>query len=746
MRLHPTGFPTIPLLLVALALGAFGPPALAQNLLVNGDFTLSDGQGGAAGWAPYTFPGDTGGTARQVTPGYRTHSAVLLSETHATSIFGFFAQPVDASALPGPELLFSCYYRTEGDPGAQVSLVGFPGKFLPKEWASPYMQSEALYVPPAKDWSLLTWRFRALPGVHDLVLIFRLGGQGKLALSSCALRPYPGEVSVEVPQAGVVDNPPTRRQVALSLANAADKEKSLQITLLALAAGRPPVTVTATTRVPAGQTQPLRLTYAYDYHLAHTLRVLVQDAQNGDIYEQRDVPVPGLISAYFLAPAFRNMLLSGLPTPKLIVAGAANVAPEARGQLSVSAALMDAGSKNVFSPGDAPAGQYRLELDTPALVSGEHLVRVTARLGAAEQVIDLPLHDLPAGAAQVGYDDHMRLWANGKPVLPRGLYGATSAADVQAAAAAGFNFVVAPSARASYEVQAAAAQTGLGVVVSAFSLQGDFWQRLQDKWAASPSALGWLTYARPDWRSLDPGEVTGLYDALGKFSPTLPIFETLASPSRGQYYAGGADILVAWSMPVPNSPVRALGEMVTALQQAGEGRKPVWAIIQAAGAGRYDDEHLGTGKPGRPPTAAEMNALAYLALVHGAQGLLWYSLDISGYSGAQDYRLTRDAPDLWAAMPRLNLQLKWLAPMLLDGTREALPSVGGIELARWKYAGGTYVIAVNPSERGAVMPLPAFAPGAHVQVLFEDRLLEADKDGALQDSFVPFGVHVYVVG
>ncbi|NLO73938.1 MAG: hypothetical protein GX100_07515 [candidate division WS1 bacterium] len=737
---------TRPVYAIALALLALALPGGAEDLLVNGNFALSDGQGGVAGWSVWALPGDTSGGVQQVSPGFRSPKAVVVSATRSPALFGLFSRPVNVSALPGEELLFSCYYRTEGEPGAQLSLVGFSEPFLPNEWRTPYLQSESQWIPASRDWSLLSWRFRILPGVRDLVVIFRMRAAGKLYLSQAALRSYPAEVTVGVEQAGVVENPPSRRLVALRITNNDQQEKHLQVTAIAQAPERSPVQATSTVRLAAGQTVPVRLTYAYDYREAHSLRVLVQNGVSGEIYEQRDLPVPGMISASFVSPAFRDTLLPGLPTPRLVITGALNVTPEQRSKLSVSAQLMEAGARDIFQAVEAPPGQFRLEAETPPLISGEYMVRIRGRLGNHEQVIDLPLHYLAAGAGQVGYDERLRLWTQGQPTFARGLYGVVSAADVEAAAAAGFNLIVAPSVRASYDVQEAAVKAGLGVVVSASSLEGDFWRRLQNKWGTSPAARGWLTYARPDWRKVSPLEVCGLYDALGHLSPALPILTTLASPSRAQYYVPGADILVAWSMPVPDSPLRALGDLISYLHESAEGRKPVWAIIQACGSGRYDDDHMNPQPPGRPPTAAEMRALTYLALVRGAQGLIWYSMGVPGYAGTQDYRLPQDAPELWGAMGEVNLQLRWLTPMLLEGTREALPAMEGLELARWQYAGAEYVIAVNTTDRGRVTPLTLFSPKTSVQVLFEDRALEADGDGAIQDSFAPFGVHIYVAG
>jgi hypothetical protein len=140
-----------------------------------------------------------------------------------------------------------------------------------------------------------------------------------------------------------------------------------------------------------------------------------------------------------------------------------------------------------------------------------------------------------------------------------------------------------------------------------------------------------------------------------------------------------------------------------------------------------------------------MQALAYLALVRGADGLMWYS-----YSSPDEdnpHPLPQSDPALWAALITLNQNLHWLTPVLLDGTRTPLPSVSGgaVELARWHYQDADYLIAVNTGANGVVTPLRLGAPRALCPVMFEDRAVQADADGDVQEVFAPFGVHVYVV-
>jgi hypothetical protein len=306
--------------------------------------------------------------------------------------------------------------------------------------------------------------------------------------------------------------------------------------------------------------------------------------------------------------------------------------------------------------------------------------------------------------------------------------------------------VIVPWTRASTDLRETAVKDHLGVVVSGTSDAEDFWVHLQEKWGTSPACLGWLPCSRPDLRAYAPAAVGTLYDQIAHLSPTEPVLEPLASPSLARYYAGAADILVAWSLPVPHSPLRALGEMVQALRDCAGDSKPVWAVIQAQGGGAFHDEPLGPAATGRAPTPAEMQALAYLALVRGADGLMFYS-----YSPPEEDTpnpLPRANPALWAALVTLNQNLRWLTPVLLDGTRTPLPpaSGGAVELARWHYQDADYVIAVNTGANGVVTPLRLGVPHALGPVMFEDRAVQADADGDVQEVFAPYGVHVYVVG
>jgi len=147
--------------------------------------------------------------------------------------------------------------------------------------------------------------------------------------------------------------------------------------------------------------------------------------------------------------------------------------------------------------------------------------------------------------------------------------------------------------------------------------------------------------------------------------------------------------------------------------------------------------------------------MTYLALMHGAKGLIYYAYDIPSYPGTRAFQLPQDAPELWQAMAPLNRELQWLAPVILEGRRALLPPAaqGDLELATWEYDEGLYVVAVNTSDQALIchFEVPA-AAGKTLQVMFESRPtsanavkpLPATTNGSFQDSFTPHEVHIYI--
>ncbi|MHB8899379.1 MAG: carbohydrate binding domain-containing protein [Thermoguttaceae bacterium] len=158
--------------------------------------------------------------------------------------------------------------------------------------------------------------------------------------------------------------------------------------------------------------------------------------------------------------------------------------------------------------------------------------------------------------------------------------------------------------------------------------------------------------------------------------------------------------------------------------------KPIWVGLQA---------YKKPGLSGRYPTPAEYRAQAWLALIHGARGLMWYGGSVTG--GA--FLNPTDAH--WAELKQLAGQLRDLAPVLMSPSQAV--TVGPTDLpvdAAIKRANGRVVLlAVNrgPEACTARLEVGELAAGT-VRVLGENRDVEVEA-GLLSDRYEAYGAHAY---
>jgi len=160
--------------------------------------------------------------------------------------------------------------------------------------------------------------------------------------------------------------------------------------------------------------------------------------------------------------------------------------------------------------------------------------------------------------------------------------------------------------------------------------------------------------------------------------------------------------------------------------------KPLWVGMQA-----YVPDVPG----GRLPTEAEFRCLAYIAVVNGAKGLLYYM----GGSAGQMKGCGGDRP--WGYLQTLVPEIHSLIPVLITPT--APEKVGVMPAERpvstlLKALDGHYtLIVVNRGNTPCDLTISNASLGAKpVEVLFENRTANSES-GALNDHFEGYEVHVY---
>ncbi|MEN6302358.1 MAG: hypothetical protein ABFD96_06515 [Armatimonadia bacterium] len=185
--------------------------------------------------------------------------------------------------------------------------------------------------------------------------------------------------------------------------------------------------------------------------------------------------------------------------------------------------------------------------------------------------------------------------------------------------------------------------------------------------------------------------------------------------------------------------IRGMKNVQEAWKAAGR-VTPVWAIIQ-------DFEGWGWA---RFPTDAEERCMVYLAIIHGAQGMTWYT-----YAYRDDKHGAPWDKKVWAYLKGIATELSSLSgPLTAEAPKEvakgevvAGPALGDLEypslnLRLLRHEGAWYLLAANSAEAPikARMTVPGLKGEA--EVVFEGRKVMA-TGGKIVDEFGPLAVHVY---
>jgi hypothetical protein len=177
-------------------------------------------------------------------------------------------------------------------------------------------------------------------------------------------------------------------------------------------------------------------------------------------------------------------------------------------------------------------------------------------------------------------------------------------------------------------------------------------------------------------------------------------------------YAKQTDYTVIQWYPTPSLALRTTAEHIEYVKTL-IGKQPFVYAYQIAGYQpmRYREQQ-------REPTAVEVRAATYLAIIHGASGVsLWsYSQGVAdnsrhGFAERDDaWYCVRDSPAFYAGLRRVGLDIKRTSPLLLS-PRSATTAVSDnpeVECAIWDVngtlPGGEYLVCVNVADE----PSPYF--------------------------------------
>ncbi len=163
--------------------------------------------------------------------------------------------------------------------------------------------------------------------------------------------------------------------------------------------------------------------------------------------------------------------------------------------------------------------------------------------------------------------------------------------------------------------------------------------------------------------------------------------------------------------------------------------KPIWVGIQAYKKPNRTD--------GRFPTPTEYRAQAYLSIIHGAKGLMYYVGSGSGGNGI----LNKPDEGNWNYLKELVKELRSLEDVIMSPNANqqirVLSEDAPVSALLKKTARGYVLLAANrsPNTVRARFELDPSVP-VTAEVLFEDRTAELLQN-VLEDTFTPLGVHLY---
>jgi hypothetical protein len=238
------------------------------------------------------------------------------------------------------------------------------------------------------------------------------------------------------------------------------------------------------------------------------------------------------------------------------------------------------------------------------------------------------------------------------------------------------------------------------------------------------------TYA--NWKSIDPSRAVSI-----NFVGALNQYDLKTGESGTawyQKYCAGADWLSADTYPLNNGgSISDVGVMLDKLRSF-DATKPRFAFIES---GDYDTTNGTT-----PPTADQFRGEVWEAVVHGARGISYFSVRVSG-----GFLWDMTPADVAQEMTKQDATLTALGPVLQGAINPAGVSASAaspLEVA-WRVAssGGKYVIVLNQSAMARTGTVTVSGSSATSASVYGESRTVPVTSGAITDSFGAYAVHIY---
>ncbi|MBE3577967.1 MAG: hypothetical protein IMX00_09805 [Limnochordales bacterium] len=397
--------------------------------------------------------------------------------------------------------------------------------------------------------------------------------------------------------------------------------------------------------------------------------------------------------------------------------------------------------------------EWQFEYPAGRLAEGEYYL--AARLVASDGVVaghaaELVVCDASV-ASVVKIGDDLTTLVNDELFFPIGTYHVAST-DLGLIKELGFNFVVSPLVSSQLdlpkllEFMNEAERHGLKVLIEYSELVRNQRQMFTDIASLTsalrfhPATLGYYLVDEPG-AGVSEDDMRKGYYAIKAADRLHPVFVLEVTASFFELHSRWTDIFSTDPYVIGShvDDIAGVGRATRQALAATRYTKPVWTAIQAHRA-------PSAGSTNRWPTPDELRAMSYLALNHGAKGLIFYGYGDSLDGWGSGFKFNKELMDFF---PRLNRELAEMGPRyLLDsayGFAWASTEADGIDVRLIGSDGQFFVVAVNCTNREITADIQLdglpYVPSL-VTVEYESRAVRVEE-GKIRDHFAPFAVHVY---
>jgi hypothetical protein len=248
----------------------------------------------------------------------------------------------------------------------------------------------------------------------------------------------------------------------------------------------------------------------------------------------------------------------------------------------------------------------------------------------------------------------------------------------------------------------------------------------------SPSLLGWYLMDEPEEHQAKPEDVRKAYVDFKVKEKDHPIGITHNQRIGPPTYKGASDFTMTDVYPVTAKrdwPLKAVGDYTSATREVHGESWPTFTFVQTFGGPDTD------GGLWAQPTPSQVRFMAFNALVHRANGILYFS------------HWPR-APITWSSIRDLNRDIRRIVPWLIAEGEEVKATVDNlaIEVRARKVGSSWIVIATNTEPKGAMATFTVPQIGDLALTLPYENRVTKTKNGAWRENFDAHEAKVYVTG